>query len=100
MARSRLIDGSLSFFVSNSQFSREGLKYPSALIGNAFESKISRDNNFDLNEKPKKLNIYFVQTAKYLTKIPKYLKKYFNYQVKNGNIFDKNTQTFKNIKTY
>ena len=37
--------------------------------------------------------------AKYLLKIPKY-KKYFDYQVKNGNIFDKNTKRFKNIKTY
>ena len=32
-------------------------------------------------------------------KIPKYFKKYFNYQVKNGNILDKNTKTFRNIKT-
>ena len=28
------------------------------------------------------------------------LKKYFNHQVKNGNIFAKNTKTFKNMKTY
>ena len=33
-------------------------------------------------------------------KIPKYLKKYFDYQVKNSNFFDKNTKTFKSIKTY
>ena len=30
----------------------------------------------------------------------KIFKKYFNCQVKNGNVFDKNTKTFKNIKKY
>ena len=52
------------------------------------------------NENAKYLNIYLVQNSKIFNENMKIFKKYFNCQVKNGNVFDKNTKTFKNIKTY